>query len=315
MRDGTGDRPSPGDPGILGAVDLPVHDDGPSLSIVVAAFREAGSIAKIVRTILDVVAALGCSYELLVVDDGSPDGTGDLAAEAGACVLRHPYNRGKGASLKTGIRAARGATVITLDADGQHDPRDIPKLLECRPAFDMVIGDRGPGGGQSPGWRRPGKALLGAVANVLTNRRIPDLNCGFRVADRLLFTRLLPILPDGFSFETNITIAAIKTGHTVTWVPINIHPRTGKSTVSISDGFNTLMLIIRIIALYAPLRVFMPVTGVTLVAGLWFVVDSYVRFGEASVKGILTLLGAVLFFLFGLLADQIAALRRGEQVS
>src|SRR5207245_27901 len=152
-----------------------------------------------------------------------------------------------------GIRAARGHTILTLDADGQHDPRDIPKLLSAQSGYDMVIGARGRGGGRSPLWRTPGKALLGALANSLTGRHIPDLNCGFRTASRELFLRLLPILPNGFSFETNITIASIKTGYTVTWVPINIQPRIGKSSVSVADGFNTMMLIIRIISLYAPL--------------------------------------------------------------
>jgi hypothetical protein len=150
------------------------------------------------------------------------------------------------------------------------------------------------------------------VANVLVGRRIPDLNCGLRAVDRTLALRFLPILPDGFSFETTITIAALKDGQTVEWVPIKVRPRIGTSAVRISDGLNTLMLIIRLVSLFAPLRVFVPISLLAFLVGVWYMVESYVLFQEASVKALLAMLGAALFFLFGLLADQVAALRRGE---
>jgi glycosyltransferase involved in cell wall biosynthesis len=290
----------------------PEPDEPPAVSIIVPAFNEARAIGGVLDEVRRVEPTLGCSAELLVVDDGSSDATSQIAAERGARVIRHVANRGKGAALKTGIRAARGRTVVVVDADGQHDPNDLPRLLEHRPAYDMVMGDRGRGGGASPLWRTPGKALLGLIANVLTGQKIPDLNCGFRAVDRRLAFRLLPILPNGFSFETTLTIAALTAGETVRWVPIRVRPRIGHSAVRPSDGFNTLLLIIRLISLFAPLRVFVPFSAISLLVGIWFMVESYRLYGEASVKGLLAMLASVLFFLFGLLADQIAALRRGE---
>lgn len=284
----------------------------PSVTILVPAYNEALALGSVLEAVHLVRSSLDESSELLVIDDGSQDGTGRIAAEAGARVLSHPYNRGKGAALKTGIRAARGRTVVVVDADGQHNPDDIPRLLAHRPALDMVMGDRGRGGGASPLWRTPGKALLGTVANFLVGRSIPDLNCGFRAVDREMALRLLPILPNGFSFETTITIAALKGGNTVAWVPIRVRPRVGTSAVTVFDGFNTLMLMVRLVSLFAPLRVFLPISGVSLGVGLWFMAESYLLYQEASIKALLAMLASVLFFLFGLLADQIAAVRRGE---
>lgn len=281
-------------------------------TILVPAYNEAAALGGVLAAIQSVRATLDGPSELIVIDDGSTDATARVAAEAGVRVISHPYNRGKGAALKTGIRAARGDTVVVVDADGQHDPEDIPRLLAHRPLYDMVMGDRGRGGGASPLWRTPGKALLGLVANVLVGRHIPDLNCGLRAVDRRLALRMLPILPNGFSFETTITIATLKDGQTVTWVPIQVRPRIGTSAVGVADGLNALMLVIRLVSLFAPLRVFVPISLLALLVGVWYMVESYVLFREASVKALLAMLGAALFFLFGLLADQVAALRRGE---
>jgi glycosyltransferase involved in cell wall biosynthesis len=284
----------------------------PSTSILVPAFNEAGAIGDVLAAIQAVRTRLDGPSELIVIDDGSADDTAQIAARAGARVIARPYNRGKGAALKTGIRAARGETIVVVDADGQHDPEDIPRLLAFRPQYDMVMGDRGRGGGASPLWRTPGKAILGMIANVLVGRHIPDLNCGLRAVDRRLALRLLPLLPNGFSFETTITIATLKEGETITWVPISVRPRIGRSAVRVADGFTMLMLIVRLVSLFAPLRVFMPVSLLAFAVGLWFMVENYVLVQEASVKALLAMLAAALFFLFGLLADQVAALRRGE---
>lgn len=284
----------------------------PSTSILVPGYNEAAAIGGVLAAIQSVQARLDGPSELIVIDDGSKDDTGRIAAEAGARVITHPYNRGKGAALKTGIRAARGDTIVVVDADGQHNPEDIPRLLAHRPQYDMVMGDRGQGGGASPLWRTPGKAILGLIANVLVGRHIPDLNCGLRAVDRRLALRMLPLLPNGFSFETTITIATLKDGQTVRWVPIKVAPRIGTSAVKISDGFTMLMLIVRLVSLFAPLRVFVPVSVLAFAVGLWFMVENYVLVQEASVKALLAMLAAALFFLFGLLADQVAALRRGE---
>lgn len=286
----------------------------PDVTILIPAFNEAAAIGDVIAAVQRVRRSLGRSSELIVIDDGSQDDTARIAIASGARVLAHPYNRGKGAALKTGIEAATGDTIVVVDADGQHDPEDIRWLLAHRPAYAMVMGDRGRGGGASPLWRTPGKAVLGVVAEMLVGRKIPDLNCGLRAVDRRLVLRMLPILPNGFSFETTLTVAMLKAGFATTWVPIQVSPRIGRSTVRVADGFNTLLLMIRLISLFAPLRVFLPVSGLTLAIGIWYMVESYLLFQEASVKALIAMLASALFFLFGLLADQLAALRRGEAV-
>lgn len=284
-----------------------------SISVIIPAYQESGAIGDVVASVLRVAATLGCEHEVIVVDDGSTDGTAEIARRAGAHVLIHPYNKGYGASLKTGIRFATKRTVIFIDADGQHDSNDIPRLLAERRTFDMVVGAR-KGTAGSPLWRKPGKVFLGWLANQLTGRKIADLNSGYRATDRALALRFLPIMPDGFSFSTTSTIAAFKGGSLVQYIPIEIAKRVGKSTVTAADGFRTIMLIIRLVTLFAPLRVFVPVSAVTFLIGLVFTVYGYATSGEASIKGLIALLAAVQFFLFGVMVDQMVAIRRGETI-
>lgn len=284
-----------------------------SVSIIIPAFQEAACIGGVVRQVLEVAATLGCEYELIVVDDGSSDGTGEAARSAGAQVLTHPYNKGYGASLKTGIRAASYRTVIFLDADGQHDPRDISRLLAERQGYSMVVGAR-KGTAGSPLWRKPGKLFLGWLANQLTGRKIPDLNSGYRALDREMALRFLPLMPDGFSFSTTSTIAAFKGGYLVQYLPIEVAKRVGKSTVTAADGFRTIMLIIRLVTIFAPLRIFLPISLVTFLIGLGFTVNGYLTMGESSVRGMIALLASVQFFLFGIMVDQVSAVRRGELI-
>jgi len=284
-----------------------------SVSIVIPAYQESAAIGDVVSAVLKVVANLGCEYELIVVDDGSTDGTGDVARNAGANVLMHPYNKGYGASLKTGIRFASNRTVIFLDADGQHDPNDIKRLLAVRKDFDMVVGAR-KGTAGSPLWRKPGKVFLKWLVNSLTGNNIPDFNSGYRALDREMALRFLPIMPDGFSFSTTSTIAAFKAGHLVKYVPFELARRIGTSSVTAADGFRTIMLIIRLVTLFAPLRVFLPISAITFLIGSTFTVYGYIHAGEARVKGLIALLASVQFFLFGVMVDQVVAVRRGENI-
>lgn len=284
-----------------------------SISIIIPAYQESEVIGDVISAVLRVVATLGCEYEVIVVDDGSTDGTGDAARRAGAHVLTHPYNKGYGASLKTGVRFATNRTVIFLDADGQHDPNDIPRLLAERKTYDMVVGAR-KGTAGSPLWRKPGKVFLKWLVNNLTGHNIPDFNSGYRALDREMALRFLPIMPDGFSFSTTSTIAAFKGGYLVEYLPIQVAKRIGTSTVTAADGFRTIMLIIRLVTLFAPLRVFLPISAITFLIGLIFTVYGYIHTGEASVKGLIALLAAVQFFLFGVMVDQVVAVRRGENI-
>jgi len=285
-----------------------------SVSIIIPAFQECATIETTVQKVLQAAATLGCPYEVIVVDDGSTDGTGEIAQSLGVQVLTNPCNLGYGASLKAGIRTAGYRTIVTIDADGQHNPEEIPRLVEERHRFDMVVGRR-KGTAGSHLWRKPGKLFLRWFANSLAGRTIPDLNCGFRAIDREMALRMLPIMPQGFSFSTTITLAAFKGGYSVLYVPISVSHRAGASTVRVSDGFRTIMLIIRLVTLFAPLRVFLPVSAVTFLVGLYYTIQGYFIAGVASVKGMIALLTAVQFFLFGIMVDQIVALRRGEHIS
>lgn len=284
-----------------------------SVSVIIPAYQEAANISSVVNKVKAVLQTLPFETEVIVVSDGSTDGTGDVAEAAGANVIRHAYNKGYGASLKTGIRAAAGRTVVFIDADGQHDANDVLRLLAERQTYDMVVGAR-KGTAGSPLIRKPGKIFLGWLANRLTGRKIPDLNSGCRAVDREMALRFLPLLPNGFSFSTTTTIAAFKGGYTVKYVPIEVAKRAGKSTVSMADGFNTIMLIIRIVTLFAPLRIFLPISLVTFLIGAGFTVNSYLTVGESSVRGLIALLASVHFFLFGVLVDQVVAIRRGEHI-
>jgi glycosyltransferase involved in cell wall biosynthesis len=285
-----------------------------SVSVIIPAFQERQTIEATVRRTIDVVSRLGFSYEVIVVDDGSTDGTGDAARAAGAQVLTCAQNFGYGGALKAGIRSASFRTIILLDGDGQHNPADIPRLLAERATFDMVVGRR-KGTAGSHFWRKPGKVILGWFANHLAGRKIPDLNSGYRALDRDMALRFLPIMPQGFSFSTTITLAAFKAGYSVQYVPIEVAHRVGKSTVRVSDGFRTVMLIIRLVTLFAPLRIFLPVSAVTFAVGLFYTIQGYFIAGVASVKGMIALLAAVQFFLFGIMVDQIVAVRRGEHIN
>jgi glycosyltransferase involved in cell wall biosynthesis len=285
-----------------------------SVSIVIPAFREIATIEATVRRVIEVAATLGCEREVIVVDDGSADGTGEAARAAGAHVLTHPYNMGYGAALKTAIRFASYRTVVLIDADGQHDPADIPRLLKERDRFDMVVGRR-KGTAGSHFWRKPGKLFLRWFANSLAGRTIPDLNCGFRAMDREMALGYLPIMPQGFSFSSTMTLAAFKGGYSVGYIPIEVADRRGNSTVGVADGFRTIMLIIRLVTLFAPLRIFLPISALTFAVGLFYTVQGYFIAGVASLKGMIALLTAIQFFLFGIMVDQIVAVRRGEHIS
>jgi glycosyltransferase involved in cell wall biosynthesis len=284
------------------------------VTIVIPAYQEEVAVGYVVTSLLRALEGSAYSYEVIVVNDGSSDATAKKASDAGATVVSHPYNMGYGAALKTGVRRSKGRTVIFMDADGQHDPVHVVRLLDERERYDMVVGARR-GTAGSPLWRKPGKKLLGWIANHLTGREIPDLNSGLRALDRKMALRFLPIMPNGFSFSTTSTIAAFRGGYTVQYIPIEVAQRVGKSTITAADGMRTLLLIIRIVTLFAPLRVFLPISLLTFMIGAGFIGYGYATLGQASLKGIVVVLASLLFFLFGILVDQVAAIRRGENIS
>lgn len=284
-------------------------------SVIIPAFREAGAVKDVVRAVLQQLEAMPQRSEVLVVDDGSDDATGQRAAEAGAKVIRHPYNKGYGAALKTGIRAARGKNLVFFDADGQHRPQDIVPLLAGLSQYDMVVGAR-PGTSGSPWWRKPGKKVLAFVVNHLVGRHVPDFNSGLRGIDRELALRIMPLMPNGFSFSTTSTIACFRGGFNVGYVPIEVRNRqSGQSSVTWRDGFKTLLLIVRLVTIFAPLRVVFPAGFLFFLVGMWYIFLSYFSSGQSSIRGMLMLVASIIIFFCGILIDQISALRRGEVIA
>ena len=274
-------------------------------SVVIPAFNEADAIGDLVGAL----ARAGAWREILVVDDGSTDATADRAREAGADVVRHPYNKGNGAAVKTGIRRAAGDVVLIIDGDGQHRPEDAPRLVEKLSEFELVVGARAARTQASWG-RRLGNRLLNVIASYLTEHRIPDLTSGFRAARRAHFLEFLHLLPNGFSTPTTTTLAFIKAGYSVAFEPSNARPRAGRSKIRFArDGLKFVLILLRVVTIYSPLRIFAPaslgVTGFGIAYGLWGVATS----GRIPNGAVLLIVLGVLVILIGLVSDQVSTLR------
>ncbi|MBI5461242.1 MAG: glycosyltransferase family 2 protein [Gammaproteobacteria bacterium] len=288
------------------AIASPVEQ--PEVTIVIPAYNEVSAIAPVVR-------ALRTRYprfEILVVDDGSTDDTARIAAAEGAVVVRHHENHGYGSTWKTGVAEARAPVVVFFDGDGQMDVEDVERLLaEMRATdADMVSGARRNASG-SPLLRRPGKELLRRLAQFLVSRKIADLNCGLRAIKVDVLRRYLHLLPQGFSASTTSLMVFMQRGYLVKFVPITVRKRVGSSTVRIiSDGFGTLMLILRLIALFNPMRVFLPISLGTIALSLIYSLVEVLRVGLGiPVLGAIMFIGGLQFFLIGIVCDQVSALR------
>lgn len=279
--------------------------DATSTSIVVPAFNEAASIGPLV-TALGTAAAW---REILVIDDGSTDDTAARAEAAGAHVVRHPYNKGNGASVKTGIRHASGAFVLIIDADGQHPPADALRLISHLDAYDLVVGARSPET-QASSARRLGNQLLNGIASYLTERPIPDLTSGFRVARRDCLLEFLHLLPNGFSTPTTTTLAFMKAGYSVRFEPIDARPRTGSSKIRLaSDGIGFFLILLKVITIYSPLRIFLPVSATAFTVGAAYAAWTIFTQSHVTNSSVLLILLSVVIFLIGLVSEQISSLR------
>jgi glycosyltransferase involved in cell wall biosynthesis len=278
----------------------------PNPSVIIPAYNEAPGIAAAIQDVRAVVP----DVEVLVVDDASTDGTAEIAAAAGARVIRHRANRGYGGALKTGIRAARGEVVVLFDADGQHQARYIPALIEMLDDHDIAIGER-TNALRVAGSRLPGKIVLRWVVNLIAGTQIRDINCGFRAARRAELAHILPLLPDGFSFSTTSTLAYLKLGRSVGFLPIETRKRVGQSTVNpLRDGYRTIMLIVRLMALFDPLQVFLPIAMALGGLGLMYGIITALVQGKGIPVGAMVLITTgVVSFLLGVVCDQISALR------
>ncbi|MBI4375214.1 MAG: glycosyltransferase family 2 protein [Elusimicrobia bacterium] len=277
------------------------------VSLLIPAYNEEDSLGDAVKAAKEIE----CIDEIIVIDDCSVDNTLNVAKECGVKVIHHPYNKGYGASLKSGIRQATGGYIVTMDADGQHNPKFIPDMVKWLDEFEMVVGQRGPDSHCSL-LRLPGRAILGLIASYLAGFKIPDLNSGFRCFRRDVALEYLHLLPNTFSFSTTITMALFKAGYSVKYVPIVAEKRKGgKSRVrQARHGLQTILLMLRVIMLSSPLKIFAPVAGIIFLAGLVYTVVCFIYFRFHIPAGaLLMLLSGVMMFLFGIVADQIAALR------
>jgi len=274
-------------------------------SVVIPAFNEAVSIATVVH---DLSSAAGLQ-EILVVDDGSTDETGARAAAAGARVIRHPYNKGNGAAVKSGIRQSTGTYVLIIDADGQHPPGDALRLVSHLDAYDLVVGARS-SATQAGVARRVGNALLNALAGYLTEQRIPDLTSGFRAARRECLVEFLHLIPNGFSTPTTTTLAFMKAGYSVRFEPIEARAREGSSKIRLaSDGVGFFLILIKVITIYSPLRVFLPVSAASFAVGAAYAAWTIATQSHVTNSSVLLILLSVIILLVGLVSEQISSLR------
>ena len=294
------------------------------VSVVLPVFNEESAVAAEIDNIRRVLTSHSIVHELIVVDDGSQDASGERAAQAGAHVMTHVENRGYGAAIKTGMAAARHDTIVITDADGTYPSDQIPALLVQLESADMVVGARTGEHVQIPLVRRPAKWVLNWVANRVAGRRIPDLNSGLRAFRRECAAQYLPILSNRFSFTSTITLALLADDYRVVYHPIDYRKRIGRSKITPWHFMDFLMLVLRLAVLFQPLRVFVPLAlGFGAVGVLKTIYDIFAVFERTttpwgifylpvlSTTAILLLLVAFQLLVIGLVAD--AVLRRITQ--
>ncbi len=287
--------------------------EAPLLSIIIPAYNEDRVIGQTIEAILALNLA---SFELLVVDDGSTDHTREVAQTAGARVISHPYNIGNGASVKTGIRGSNGKVLLFMDGDGQHEPNDIPRLVALIDKFHMVVGARTKGS-ESHWHRDMANIFYNTFASFIADFEIHDLTSGFRVMRREDALRFCDMFPNRFSYPTTSTLAFIRSGRSVAYVPIKTRFRIGTSKIRIlSDGFEFLLIITKIAMSFSPLRVFLPVSSFLFFCGIFRYIYTFSTMGRFTNMSHLLINSSIIIFMLGLIAEQIASMRleRGDRL-
>ena len=276
------------------------------ISIIIPAYNEVQTIA----TIVNKLKSDHPDFEIIVVDDGSTDGTDRLAEEAGAIVFRHPHNIGNGAAVKTGIRAAHGETLLFMDADGQHNPDDIREMLSHFPQFDMVVGARDMEG-QASVSRAIGNTFYNWLASYVAKFQIKDLTSGYRAVKSDIAKSFLHLLPNTCSYPTTMTLGVLRSGFSVKYTPIKTSERkAGKSNIKLfQDGIRFFIIITKICTLYSPMRVFLPVSFFMFMTGFFYYMYTFIALGRFTNMSALLFTNSVMIFMMGLISEQICQMR------
>ncbi|HUY35310.1 MAG TPA: glycosyltransferase family 2 protein [Pirellulales bacterium] len=288
------------------------------LTVLLPAFNEEQAIGRVLGEIVEALADEPRAYEIVVVDDASTDRTAELAQQFAAdcwqCpvrVVRSHENRGAGAARKLGIRAARGEIVVMLDADGTYPAASIPALLAWFPGYDQVNGARTSEQGTLPWLRRPTKWFIRKLACYLTGHQIPDLNTGLKAFKREAMLPWLWVVPDGFSCVTTMTLAFLTNGYAVKYVPTEYRPRIGRSKFHpVTDTLAYLGTVLRIVLYFRPLKVFLPLSGLLIAAGLVKTIANRITTGSMQESDIVVLVAGFMTCMLGLLAEVIVAHHR-----
>lgn len=277
----------------------------PNISIVLPARNEAASLATLLPAIRQQVP----DAEILVVDDGSSDGTHALCDAHHVTRIAHPYPKGNGAAIKTGARAASGEVIVFMDADGQHRPEDIPGLLaKLDEGYDMVVGCRS-FADHAGAHRGFANSMFNRFASWMVNHPVKDLTSGFRAVRAECFCRFLYLLPNSFSYPTTCTMSFFRAGLSVAYLPVIMPTRIGQSHIRpLRDGIRFLLIIIKIGTLYSPLKLFLPVSAAFLATGIGYYLFTYISYNRFTNMSALLLIAAILAFLIGIVSEQVTSL-------
>jgi len=281
------------------------------ISVVVPVFNEEGAVASTMKQLKEVMDKSGYDYEIIAVNDGSKDKSLEILKNIkGISVISHPYNLGYSASLKDGIKHAKGNYILITDADGTYPIREIPNLLKHIDKYDMVVGNRK--NENIPLLRKPAKFMIAKLGNFVSGKKIPDINCGLRIFRKDIALRFWNLFPSGFSFTITITLACLTNEYTVKYVPISYFKRKGKSTIHpIKDFINFINLIARIATYFNPFKVFFSVSILLFIMGFLIFLYTGLYIGRiADITVIVILLSSLQIFLIGLVADLIVKNRK-----
>jgi glycosyltransferase involved in cell wall biosynthesis len=276
-----------------------------SLSIILPARNEAATL----ETLLPEIESLHPEAEIIVVNDGSTDATAEIAGRHNVRVISHPYSMGNGAAIKNGARAASGEVLLFMDADGQHSPSDIGRLLEkMEQGYDMVVGARSVGA-HANRWRMFANLFYNKLATWITSHDVADLTSGFRVVEADKFREFLYLFPNGFSCPTTSTMAFFRAGYRIAYVPVDVSRRTGKSHIRpLQDGVRFLLIIFRIGTLYTPLKFFFPISLMFFLTGIAYYIYTFLTQGRFTNMSALLITTSILVFLIGLVSEQLTML-------